>query len=296
VHHVLMLRRRGFSIAELMISMTILGVLGAIFTRIIVSQSRFTDQQNAMRGARTVSRQAMNILSSEIRMVQDSGGIDSASTDGKVVRLLVPYRMGINCGVTGTRNVVSMLPIDSLTLAQAVYAGYAWRSPQGNYTVVVPADPSGADRPVTAVDATKCTGSGTGEARVRTLSMSGRSGQVLDITPTAPDALQGQIVFFYQRIIYKFAASTAFPGKIGLWRIVQGGATDELMAPFDTAARFKYWTSGATASVAAPPALPLIRGLDVVLAAESRYTPAGKKSPLKSTVVASLFFRNVRSQ
>lgn len=289
-------RRRGFSLVELMVSMTILGILGAIFTRIIVSQGKFTDQQNAIRGARTISRAAMNILSSEIRMVQDSGGIDSASTDGKVVRLLVPYRFGINCGVIGARNTVSMLPIDSLSLAQAVYAGYAWRSPQGPYTVVTPAAPLGADAPVTAVDATKCTGSGTGEARVRTLSMNGRSGQVLDITPTAPDALQGQIVFFYQRIIYKFGASAAFPGKIGLWRIVQGGATDELMAPFDTSARFKYWTSGATASVSAPPALALIRGLDVVLAAQSRYVPQGRTSPSKSTVVASLFFRNVRSQ
>jgi prepilin-type N-terminal cleavage/methylation domain-containing protein len=290
----MLMRRRGFSLAELMVSMTIVGILGAIFTRIIVSQSRFTDQQNAIRGARTVSRQAMNILSSEIRMVQDSGGIDSASTDGKTVRLLIPYRFGVNCGVLGTRNVVSMLPIDSLSLAQAVYAGYAWRKPQGNYTIVVPADPTGTDRPVTAADATKCTGSGTDEARVRTLSIGGRSGQVLDITPTAPAALQGQILFFYQRIIYKFGASTAFPGKIGLWRIVQGGATDELMAPFDTSARFKYWTSGATASVSAPPALHLIRGLDVVLAAQSRYTPAGKTAPSKSTVVASLFFRNVR--
>jgi hypothetical protein len=186
--------------------------------------------------------------------------------------------------------------VDSLSLAQATYAGYAWRSPQGNYTVVVPPAPAGADRPTVSPDSAQCTGSGSGQARVRTLKMNNRSGQVLDITPTAPTALQGQIVFFYQRIIYKFAASTAFPGTIGLWRVVQGGTTDELMAPFDTSARFKYWTSGATASVAAPPALALIRGLDVVLASQSRYTPAGKTSPLKSTVVASLFFRNVRAQ
>lgn len=290
------MRRSGFSLAELLVSMTIIGILGAIFTRIIVTQSRFTDQQNAIRGARTISRQAMNILSSEIRMVQDSGGIDSASTDGKAVRLLVPYRFGLNCGILGSATVVSMLPVDSLTLAQAVYAGYAWRSPQGLYTLVTPADPTGANKPATATDATKCTGSNTNEARIRTLSMNGRSGQVLDITPSAPDALQGQVVFFYQRILYKFAASSAFPGKIGLWRVVQGGPTDELMAPFDTSARFKYWTSGATASVSAPPALALIRGLDVVLAAQSRYTAAGKTAPSTSTMVASLFFRNVRVQ
>jgi hypothetical protein len=188
-----------------------------------------------------------------------------------------------------------------------VYAGYAWRNPQGYYTVVVPTAPTGADLPVSSANASQCTGSGSGQARVNTLSLKNssgvvRSGQVLDITPTAPAALQGQVVFFYQRVIYKFAASTAFPGRIGLWRVVQGGSTDELMAPFDTSARFKYWKAPdagqpwPTASVAAPPAVALIRGLDVVLAAQSRYTPAGKTAPIKSTVVASLFFRNVRSQ
>src|SRR5205085_12378660 len=102
VHHVLKRSRRqhAFTLVEVLVVFTILGILGALLTRIMLQQSRFADQQNALRTARAVSRQAMNILESELRMVQDSGSVDSASTDGKTIRVLAPYRFGINCGVS----------------------------------------------------------------------------------------------------------------------------------------------------------------------------------------------------
>jgi prepilin-type N-terminal cleavage/methylation domain-containing protein len=254
--------RPGFSLAEIIVAMTIVAILGALVTRILLTQGRFTDQQMALRGARMVSRQAMNILESELRMVQDSGGIDSAAADGKAIRVLVPYRFGLNCGVVSSKTIVSMLPVDS---------------------------------PAVTPDSLQCTGSGAGQAQIRTLTLNGRKGQVLAITPAQALAPKGQAVYFFQRITYSFGASTTFPGQVALIRSVQGGATEELMAPFDTAARFKYWTTTATASVSAPPALANIRGVDVVFSAQSSYTPIGKTSPSKSTVVASIFFRNVRA-
>ena len=286
---------RAFTLVEVLVVFTILGILGALLTRIMLQQSRFADQQNALRTARAVSRQAMNILESELRMVQDSGGIDSASTDGKTIRVLAPYRFGLNCGVSGSANVVSMLPVDSLSLAQAKYVGFAWRSKAGVYTVVYPAAPLAADAPVTSVDPSQCTGTGAAQAQIKTLSLAGRSGQILDIKPSQASAPKGEPVFFFQRVTYSFANSTLFPGATGLYRTVQGGTTEELMAPFDTSARFKYWTTGATASVAAPPALGLIRGVDVVFVGRSSYTALGKTAPSKSTVVASIFFKNVRN-
>lgn len=286
-------RRAGFSLAEMLVSMTVLAVFGTIFVRFLLSQSRFADQQNALRGARMVSRQAMNILESELRMVMDSGGVEVATADGRTLRVLVPYRFGINCGTWSSRTVVSMLPADSLALAQARYAGFAWRSGSGAYTFVNPADPAGANAPVTAADASRCWGTSGGEAQVRTLSINGRAGSVLDVTPAQPSSRQGHAVFFFQRITYAFQPSAAFPGSYGLWRTVQGGGTEELMAPFDSTARFKYWTRDAS-SVSVPPSLWRIRGVDVVLASRSRYTPLGRTAPAKSSVVASIFFRNGR--
>ena len=293
--HIVLIRRRGFTLTELLVAMTIFAILGALFTRALLTQGRFADQQNAARTSRMVARQGMNILESEIRMVQDSGGIDSASTNGKTIRVLVPYRFGLNCGVFGGKTVVSMLPTDSLTLAQARYAGFAWRSQLGRYTTVLPAAPLAADAPATAATPAQCTGSGAGQAQIATLTLNGRTGAVLDITPAQASAPKGQPVFFFQRITYTFAASTLFPGQVGLYRTVQGGSAEEIMAPFDTLARFKYWTQSASASVAAPPALALIRGVDVVFSAQSSYTPMGKTAPTRSTVVASIFFRNVRA-
>jgi prepilin-type N-terminal cleavage/methylation domain-containing protein len=291
-------RRAGFSLAELIVAMVLLGILGAAFTRIMVTQGRFSDQQNALRSARTVSRQGMNILLSEARMVQDSNGVDSASADGKTIRFFVPYRFGINCGVSGTKNVVSMLPVDSATVAQAVYAGWAYRNNNGRYNRPSVAAPLGADAPTTAASPAQCTGSGAGQAQIKTLTLNGRAGSVLDITPmTATTAApMGEPVYFYQKVTYSFLPSTAFPGSNGLYRSVMGGSTEELAAPFDTSARFKYWTSGAAASVSAPPAnLDLITGVDVVFVARSIYTPMGKTAPSKTTVVTSIFFKNVRS-
>jgi prepilin-type N-terminal cleavage/methylation domain-containing protein len=285
----------GFTLVELLVAMTIFAILGALFTRALLTQGRIADQQNAARGARMVARQGMNILESEIRMVQDSGGIDSASTDGRTIRVLVPYRMGLNCGTSGGKTVVSTLPTDSLTLAQARYAGFAWRNQVSRYTTVHPADPLGADAPTASLDPLQCTGSGAGQARIATLTLNGRSGQILDLTPPQPDAPKGQPVFLFQRVTYTFTASTLFPGQWGLYRTVQGGSAEEIMAPFDSLARFKYWTQSAAASVAAPPALALIRGVDVVFSARSSYTPMGRSAPTQSTVVASIFFRNVRA-
>jgi len=294
VHHVLKRRgtaRAGFSLAELLVAFTLLAILGATFTRIMVSQGRFTDQQNALRGARTVARQGMNLLVSEARMVQDSTGVDSVASDGRTIRLVVPYRFGLNCGVSGGKNVVSMLPVDSVMVSQSQYAGWAYRNTVGAYALV----PLGSV-PVTSANATQCTGSAAGEAQIRTLTLGGRVGDVLDVSPSVatPTAPQGQAVFFYQKVTYEFKASTAFPGWKGLYRTALGGTSVELVAPFDTSAKFKFWTAGAATSVSAAPAKELIRGIDVVFVGRSSYTPMGKTAPSQTTVVASIFFKNVR--
>lgn len=281
--------RAGFSLVEILVAFTILAILGAMLTRFLLAQSRFTEQQHALREARSVSRQAMNVLESELRMVQDSGGLESVSNDGRSITALVPYRFGLVCGVVGNSTVVSMLPVDSLMDAQAVFAGYAWRSRDGAYhnvfTTVTPA---------TSSNANQCTGSGASQAGIRTLTLNGRSGAVLDVSPAATDATMGQPLFFFQRVTYEFKASGRAPGTYGLYRTVEGGTSEELLSLFDSSARFKYWTSGATASVAAAPAAALVRGLDVVLSAQSSYTPVTGTTPMSSAVVATIFFRNVR--
>jgi type II secretory pathway pseudopilin PulG len=284
-------RRAGFSLAEIIVATTVLAALGLAFTQLMLTQGRFSDQQNALRGARTVARQSMNVLLSELRMVQDSGFVVSAAADGKSITVDVPYRFGISCDDAsgGTKTVVSVLPVDSLLDAQAKYFGFAWRANDGTYYKELLSDVGGAAPTVPSTSSSQCSSEGIG-----VITVAGRTGQIIDLRPAGPTG-PGGAVFLFQRVTYAFKASVAFPGKKGLWRQATGGTDEELVAPFDTTARFKYWKQGATASTAAPPALDSIRGVDVVLAGLSTYTPSGKTSPSVSTLVTSVFFKNVRS-
>ena len=119
--------RRGFTLIEFAIALIIVGIIGAAFTKLLTSQSRFFDQQTNIRKARSVARNSMNVMLSDLRMVQDSGGIDSAASDGKLIRIKVPYRFGLVCATNGTITTVSMLPSDSSVVAMAKYGGFAWR-------------------------------------------------------------------------------------------------------------------------------------------------------------------------
>jgi hypothetical protein len=287
--------RAGFSLAEIIVATMVLAVLGLAFTQLMLTQGRFSDQQNALRGARTVARQSMNVLLSELRMVQDSGFVDSATSDGKVLRVMVPYLYGITCDniTAGTdRTVASMLPVDSMQYKQAKYYGYAWRQSNGTYRRFR-LDSTGGAVPTVASTSEddECTNVSTG---INAISVGSVTGLFLELFPQGATTA-GDPVFLFQRVRYSFKASTSFPGYYGLYRYADNGTEEELVAPFDSTARFKYWKTGATASTAAPPALDSIRGIDVVLAGVSTYTPSGKTSPSVSTLVTSIFFKNVRT-
>ena len=75
---------------------------------------------------------------------------------------------------------------------------------------------------------------------------------------------------------------------------MQDGVNEEIMAPFDTSTRFRFYQPGDDTSRVAPPLVSEIRGLDLVLTAISPRATA--LSPTTSArVVTSVFFKNVRS-
>src|SRR5437870_13145531 len=94
-------RARGFSLNEILIALMILGIIGAAATKMLAAQSRFFDHETNLRTARSIARNSTNVLVSDLRMVQDSGGVDSVTADGKLIRILVPYRFGLVCNAVG---------------------------------------------------------------------------------------------------------------------------------------------------------------------------------------------------
>jgi hypothetical protein len=181
----------------------------------------------------------------------------------------------------------------------AQYAGFAWRdSLTATYTIVTPSAPTTGDAPAVSNSPSVCTGNGGGQANLRTYSLNGRTGDILDLKASSPSGAQvGSSVFMWQRVTYTFASSTKYPGFVGLWRNVDGAAApEELLAPFDGTASFRFFASGADTSVVVPPAVSTIVGLDLVLnAISSRVVSDNVSSHSMSKVRTSVFFKNVRT-
>ena len=95
---------------------------------------------------------------------------------------------------------------------------------------------------------------------------------------------------------YQFAASAALPGRIALWRtVLNGGPTEELAAPFDTSAQFRFYVVGSNvAQSAVPSPRSLTRGIEIHLDGMSETAPAGSTDPKRVQLTTSILFKNRR--
>jgi prepilin-type N-terminal cleavage/methylation domain-containing protein len=271
--------RRGATLVELMVAVALLSVIGAATLRMLTSQSRFVDQHTKQRSARGVVRTTMNLMLSELRMVEATGGVESASRSAITVR--VPYALGLACGTLGSATVVSFLPADSVALATAAVDGYAWRDYGGRYTYVT----AGVTyRP--APDPSPCTVAG-----ITTLP-DGRIGEVMPAI--AGPAVDGTPVFLFQRIQYSLAPSTTLRGRIAMWRTsLSTGLAEEIAAPFDSSAAFRFFRQSQDTATALPPAsLAELRGIELELTGASEGVRAGKTKPELARQRTAIFFAN----
>ena len=270
--------RRGLTLTELLVTMVIAVIIGGAFTRLMIHQSRFFDAQNTKRQARSVSRGAVNVMMSELRMVTVPGGLLAAGHDSVVVR--VPYAFGVLCASVVGSSTISLAPLDSVAYAEGGVVGYAWRDSTGNYTYQNTGFTLG-----TGVAAT-CTAAG-----ITTLP----GGAVVTVAPVVPAAaVAGTPVFLYRRIEYEFDSSAALPGRHALWRRNQGaGTSEELVAPFQGGASFRFFVDGsATAQAAVPSPLSTVRGLELRLKGESDRAGVTTGSPSTAELRTSVFFMN----
>jgi len=66
--------RAGFSLGELLATMTLLGILGTIVANLMLGQQRFYHRQSEQVGMRRELRTAMSLVPSDLRGVSSSGG------------------------------------------------------------------------------------------------------------------------------------------------------------------------------------------------------------------------------
>lgn len=284
-------RRRAFSLIEVIASLVILGILGTALTRMMLAQTRLYELQRAKRDARAVGRTSMNLLFSDLRMVHDgadaAGSVIIASPETLEVR--VPYAVGLVCGNQGSATTVSMLAADSSMRAMAKYAGYAWRNRVTSKYVYVPGD-TVSNSPTTSSSTSLCNST----AKIGFDTVSGRTWGALDLKPqSAAAGLQpGAPIFLYQDVMYYFATSTTYPGRVALYRLVGGRTADEIVAPFDGGSRFKFFVrSTDTSTVTAPAVLDSLVGVSILLTGASVTNMAGRTAE-KSRMETAVLFRN----
>lgn len=266
------MRRRGLSLIEVLIAIVLLGIVGAGITRMLSSQLRFFAAGTNARDARAVSRNALNLTRSELRMVEPRG-VMAATRDSITIR--IPYLMGLYCSASSAMFV----PTDSLTLATAQYGGYAWRDTLAGsaYTYVsqTAALTVGADA--------LCTG--VGLAKIP-------SGTVYTVAPVLGAVAPAAPFFLWQTVTYKFANSALVPGRLALWRKAGSAAAEEVAVPLDTASRINFYDGGTASTTTVPSPLNTMRGVEFLLYGESERTSPGKTTPEQALQRVSIFFRN----
>ncbi len=266
------MRRRGLTLIEVLLAIVLLGIVGVGITRMLSSQLRFFARGSAARDARSVSRNALNLTRSELRMAEPAGVL-AATRDSVTIRL--PYLMGLYCSASSAMFV----PTDSLTLATAQYGGYAWRDTTANsaYTYV-----TGTSALSVGADAL-CTG--VGLAKIP-------GGTIYTVVPAMGALAPSAPFFIWQTVTYKFATSTLVPGRRALWRQAGSAAAEEVAVPLDTASRFNFYTTGTASSTTVPSPLNTMRGLEILIYGESERTSPGRTAPEESLQRVSIFFRN----
>jgi prepilin-type N-terminal cleavage/methylation domain-containing protein len=286
--------RRGVTLIELIIALVLLGLVSTSLMQVIRSQIHFTDGLTSANQARYESRASLNLLLSDVRMVDADSGIVTATADSFTV--VAPYAEGIVCGTStsGTATVIALLPYDSVAFAEGGYSGYAYidttttgtafRQVYQYYVGGVP--PASLDS-ATTVSSAPCK---TANDAVRIF----QAGAVA-VQPVAPVQARYQPAMLVRRITYAFRPSTSVTGARGLFRTVLNGAhgSEEVAAPFDTSARFMYYlNTGVKSASAAGASLHAIRGIELQLNAKSDHTVQGASRPEAAPMTTAIFFKN----
>lgn len=275
--------RRGFTLIELMIGMVIFAIVGALFTQLLLTQGRFFDKMGAGNSARNVSRASLNRMVSDLRMIEATGGVLAASPTSLTVR--VPFALGVVCGTNNNSTAISILPVDSVVYNAPGFFGYAWRSATtGAYTYV--------ENPAAQ---TKNMGQNLcNTAGITTLP----NGLAARLTPVVTGSSLGTPLFLYRRLRYEFKASTAVPGKVGLYRTTifpdLSETTEELVAPFSNTARYRFFvvTDNVNAYDNPPAVLSDLRGIELHLDGMSERPVQGSISAESAPFTTAVFFKN----
>ena len=271
--------RRGFTLVELLIAVTLAAILGLGLTQLLVSDSRLVGRQEALMDARQVARATVNVLSVDLRMVT-AGGVVAARPESVTVR--VPMAFGMACNRSADTMYVALLPADPGRDTTRTRFGVATRVGTGYDFSLGEADT------LSVADSTSCSSAG-----VRILP-GGSMLALQRVGPGPPAALDPRALFYlYEEVTYRFAPSTMVPGRWGLWSRTGTEPAVELAAPLDSTSSFAFLLGTDLVAQTSPPAnLESIRGLELRVVGESERWPSNERGPRRFALTTRVRFVN----
>jgi hypothetical protein len=284
----------------LLVAMTVTAIVGAALIQVILAQNRSSGSNEAWRTARSVSRGSLNRLLADLEGINADSAMEAGATATSIT-FRVPYAFGVACNAS-IPLTVSVLPVDNSVWAAARFAGWAWRDEAtGKYRYRMTTTGLGAGVPAACTAAsirtlTAAEGGGTA-GRLVQFSSPGTMGTSFGYSGLVPTV--GMSVMLLQRVRYRFAPSAALaatdPTAVALWRDVIGGASEELAAPFDNTARFRFYVAGSDIPQdAVPSPITLTRGIELHLDGRSETVPQGSTTNKRMQLTTSIFFKNRR--
>lgn len=249
----------GFTLVEMLIAITMTGVLGAAMFSLVMGQARFYGHSSDAIHAQASLRNGLDFLASELRMASPSDLL-YATADSVAIRYDIVR--GIVCDTTAADEVTVFVydtvpPVDLPAFRGTGYSGpYDSAFALGdNWTPTTSQTGAAPEADCTALGAP---GGHPGNFYRRLTGWTGRFGDVPD---------RGAVVRWYGRLDYRILPATAGVGT-AIWRVNQ-----ELVAPFAEAAQFRYVMADASVqNNVLFTDLPDVREVRIIIAARGEGT------------------------
>lgn len=119
--------RRGFSLAELLITLGILSILGLIVSQLMMGQQRFFQRTNEQMNMRRELRSAMSLLPADLRSISSSGGDLTNFGDD-----FVQFRAVIGASIICNKASATQMHIPPLNMARNTLTSWYTQPVEGD--------------------------------------------------------------------------------------------------------------------------------------------------------------------
>lgn len=133
------LRRAGYTLVELLVTMALLGVVGTIVTRMMLDQQRFYQRTNEQMSIRRELRTAMSMLPADLRSMSSVGGDISAFTASSI-----RFRATVGASIICAKANANTLDLPPLDMARTTLTTWYTQPDVGDTIFAFRADSMGA--------------------------------------------------------------------------------------------------------------------------------------------------------